>query len=82
MAKKYEDTGALTRLKAALKEKQPGRLYIFHGEEDRRERDRAPLGKVQDNGISSDTRNKYFIQSGTDSRKDKTLSLILFKSWL
>lgn len=33
MAKKYEDTGALPRLKAALKDKQPRRLYIFHGEE-------------------------------------------------
>ena len=33
MAKRIEDNGALPRLKAALKEKCPGRLYIFHGEE-------------------------------------------------
>ena len=33
MAKKVEDTGALPQLKAALKAKQPARLYIFHGEE-------------------------------------------------
>ena len=33
MAKKVEDTGALPRLKAAIKAKQPARLYVFHGEE-------------------------------------------------
>ena len=33
MAKKVEAPNALGLLKAALREKQPERLYVFHGEE-------------------------------------------------